>query len=71
MQMELDELKKGKDILEWKIETWEEEARKNNLIVFGLEKRNGERNEDTMKLVEQFATEKMGGKKSPGSYRLC
>jgi hypothetical protein len=41
MQLELDELKKRQDNWEWKGESWEEEAKKNNLIVFGLEERNG------------------------------
>jgi hypothetical protein len=60
MQLEMDELKKRQDMWEWKRETWEEEARNNNLIVFGLEERNGGRYEDTLKIVEQLVMEKMG-----------
>jgi chromosome segregation ATPase len=60
MQLELDELKKRQDNWEWKRESWEEEARKNNLIVFGLEERNGERYEDTLKIVEQLIMKKIG-----------
>jgi hypothetical protein len=60
MQLELDELKKRQDNWEWKRDSWEEEARKNNLIVFGLEERNGERYEDTMKIVEQLIMKRMG-----------
>jgi hypothetical protein len=60
MQLELDELKKRQDNWEWKRETWGEQARKNNLIVFGLEERNGEKYEDTLKMVEQLVMEKMG-----------
>jgi hypothetical protein len=44
MQLELDELKKGRITnWEWKSESWEGEATKNNLILFGLEERNGGR----------------------------
>jgi hypothetical protein len=53
-------LKKGSITGEWKSESWEEEARKNNLILFGLEERNGERYKDTMKIVEQLIMKKMG-----------
>jgi hypothetical protein len=53
-------LKKRQDNWEWKRKTWEEGARKNNLIVFDLEERNGERYEDTQNIVEQLVMEKMG-----------
>jgi hypothetical protein len=51
MQLELDEFRKRQDMCEWKRETWEEERRKSNLIVFGLDEGNGERNEDMQRIV--------------------
>jgi hypothetical protein len=56
MQLELDEWKKKRQ--ERRRETWEK-VRKNNLIVFGLDEGNGER-EDTQKIVEQLVKKKMG-----------
>jgi hypothetical protein len=70
VQLELDELKKGQDNWEWKSESWEEEARKNNLILFGLEERNGERYEDTLKIVEQVIMKKWGYKTSRDMWIL-
>jgi hypothetical protein len=60
MQLELDELKKGRICGNGKERHGEKVARKNNLIVFGLEERNGERYEDMQKIVEQLVMEKMG-----------
>jgi hypothetical protein len=70
MQLELDELKKSRITGEWKSESWEEEARKNNFILFGLEERNGE----TRRYIEDSGAidnGKNGGTRNPGTCGLC
>jgi hypothetical protein len=39
----LDEINIRQNKCEWKREVWEEEAKRNNLIIFGIEEINGER----------------------------
>jgi hypothetical protein len=56
---ELEVVRTRQSKCEWKIEAREEEARRNNLIILGMEETNGERYEDTQRLIERLVIDKL------------